>query len=198
MRERELFPEAVRRQLAPLLNDHGFRLVSESDHLMRFESETMGAEAMFDPRGEVGLEVFRLGREAPWERWTYSGMVGRASVPRLLKIASEQLQAEGAVLRREPAFFDQLAAEKWRLTEEWTAYYAGKSHGRRPGSARRTPSSPASTGYEECDAPRVSTHACASVGNVARASYVPEMIDEVISDYRPAPRRLRATLAARR
>jgi hypothetical protein len=50
----------------------------------------------------------------------------RASVSRLLEIASAQLQAEKAVLRGEPAFFDQLAAEKRRLSEEWTAYYAGK------------------------------------------------------------------------
>jgi hypothetical protein len=99
---------------------------AKSGYLVRFESGTLGAEAMFDPRGEVGVEVFRLGREAPWERWTYGGMVGRASVPRLLEIASERLQAEEPVLRGEPAFFDRLAAEKRRATEEWTAYYAGK------------------------------------------------------------------------
>ena len=124
--EHEAFAEAVARELAPLLSDHGFRLVSDSDYLVRFESETLGAEADFDPRGEVVVGVFRLGREAPWERWTYSGMVGRASVSRLLEIACERLTAEEAILRGEPSFFDRLAAEKRELAEEWTAYYSGK------------------------------------------------------------------------
>ena len=72
--EHEAFAEAVARELAPLLSDHGFRLVSDSDYLVRFESETLGAEADFDPRGEVVVGVFawaeRLrgsgGRTAGW------------------------------------------------------------------------------------------------------------------------------------
>ncbi|MGH3024773.1 MAG: hypothetical protein ACRDNI_14040 [Gaiellaceae bacterium] len=126
MDEALAFAETVRRELAFLIDHHGFRIVSESEYLVRLDSETLGAEAMFDPRGEVGLEVFRLGHEGPRERWSYTGMVGRASVPRLLQIAAEHLQAEEAVLRGDPAFFDALTRENQRLSEEWTAYYARK------------------------------------------------------------------------
>ena len=126
MSDHEAFLEAVGRELAPLLGEHGFRLVSESQHSVRFESETLGAEAHFDPRGEVDVGVFRLGREAPFERWTYSGMVGRASVPRLLEIACERLTAEEAILRGDDEFFNRLSAEKRERAEQWTAYYSGE------------------------------------------------------------------------
>jgi len=72
----EAFPEAVRRQFGPFLNDHGFQIVDESTYVVRFESDTLVAIAMLDPRGEVGLEVFRLGREAPQE----GGRTGGRSV----------------------------------------------------------------------------------------------------------------------
>jgi hypothetical protein len=124
--EHEAFAEVVARELAPLLSEHGLRLVSEDEFLVRFESATLGAEADFDPRGEVVVGVFRLGREAAWERWTYSGMVGRASVPRLLEIACERLTAEDAVLRGDEEFFDRLSTEKREAAAKWTAYYSGK------------------------------------------------------------------------
>ena len=101
-------------------------MVDECDHVVRLQSPTLGAQATVDPRGEVAIEVYRLGHEDPFDRWTWSGMVGRASLTRVLEIAMERLQADEAVLRGDSTYFDQLAMENKRISEEWTAYYAGK------------------------------------------------------------------------
>ena len=85
-------------------------------------------------RGEVEVTVFRLGRAEPWERWGYEGMVGRASLPRVLEIAGEKLLADDAVLRGDADYFDRLAQENRRLDEAWTAYYSGT--GPRPATGR--------------------------------------------------------------
>lgn len=68
----------------------------------------------------------RLASADRYEVWTYTGMVGTASVARLLEIAVEQMSADPAILRGDQAFYEQLGAEKRRQSEEWTAYYAGK------------------------------------------------------------------------
>ena len=60
------------------------------------------------------------------ERWSCTGMVGRASVPRVLEIAKEQLCGEDAVLRGDPAFFRNLGVENRRASKQWTEYYAGR------------------------------------------------------------------------
>jgi hypothetical protein len=119
----ETFQADASRELAFLV-ERGFRTVESSPHLVRWESETLGAEAILD-RGQVDVAVFRLGHEQPWERWTCTGAIGRASVSRLLQIAAERLLQEEAVLRGDRAFFEHLAARQKRESEEWTAYYEG-------------------------------------------------------------------------
>lgn len=126
MKDAETFPEIARRQLAFLIRDHGFGVVTEDQHHIRLESGSLAAEAWYDPRGEVDVRVFRLGNENPYEVWTYTGMVGTASVSRLLEIAGGQMSANPAVLRGDQSFYEQLGAESRRLSEAWTAYYAGK------------------------------------------------------------------------
>lgn len=69
--------------------------------------------------------VFRLGREAPWEKWTCTGLVGGASLERLLEIAAQRLRDEPAVLSGDAEFFDRLSADQRRAGEQWTAYCAG-------------------------------------------------------------------------
>jgi hypothetical protein len=122
----EAFPQAVRRHLAFLIQDHGFKVVEEDQHHVRFESPTLAAEAWHDPRGEVEVRVSRLESDDPHQVWTCTGMVGRASVSRLLEIAGEQMIANPDVLRGDQVFYEQLGAEKRRLSEAWTAFYAGK------------------------------------------------------------------------
>jgi hypothetical protein len=53
-------------------------------------------------------------------------MVGTASVSRLLEIAVERMNADPAILSGDHAFYGELAAENRRLSEAWTAYYAGE------------------------------------------------------------------------
>ena len=82
-------------------------------------------EAWLDPRGEVLVKLSQLGDEDPYATWTCSGMVGRASVPRLLELAAEQLRGEDALLNADAASFERLAARQRQLAQQWTAYYAG-------------------------------------------------------------------------
>jgi hypothetical protein len=122
----DTFPEIARRQLAPLIHDQGFTLVAEDQHHIRLESDSLAIEAWHDPRGEVEVSMSRLASADRYEVWTYTGMVGTASVARLLEIAVEQMSVDPAILRGDQAFYEQLGAEKRRRSEEWTAYYAGK------------------------------------------------------------------------
>ena len=120
----ESFADAVRDKLAFLLTEHGFRIVQEDGHCVRLEAASLCAEAVWDPRGEVDVNVFRRGyRESGM--WSYVGMVGKASVPRLLEIASERMRAEG-VLLGDATFYEHLAADQKTESEEWTAFYSRK------------------------------------------------------------------------
>ncbi len=57
------FGDLVRRELGFLIRDRGFRVVRETEFVVRLESEAMGVQAAFDPRGEVDVGVFRLGHD---------------------------------------------------------------------------------------------------------------------------------------
>lgn len=61
-----------------------------------------------------------------WAGWSYSGMVGRASVSRLLELALAEMQAEPAVLRGDINFYGELAERQSACSQEWTAYYSGR------------------------------------------------------------------------
>lgn len=60
----------------------------------------------------------------------YTGMVGKASVSRLLEIALAEMRADPAILCGDPEFYDALAQEKRASAHAWTEFYAG--HGPRP------------------------------------------------------------------
>jgi hypothetical protein len=122
--EGDTFPEAVRDQLDFLIVDNGFRPVREDESSVRLESATVGVEAQWDRRGEVEVRAFRIGRETWVESWSWSGMVGQASVRRLLEMAGERLLAEPKALLGDSKFFEDLEIEKRRESEAWTAYYS--------------------------------------------------------------------------
>jgi hypothetical protein len=130
----ESFAVAVRREFAFLTVDHGFQVTEEDRHRVRLESPTLVVEAFWDPRGEVAVRVSRRGHEDWAESWNFEGMVGRATVSRLLQMAGEQMRAEAPVLLGDAAYYATLSAEQNRSAQEWTAYYSGR--GPRPRSGK--------------------------------------------------------------
>lgn len=127
------FPELVRDKFAPLLTAHAFTVIEETTYEVVLESPLRQAVAVFDPRGELDVRVFPKGSEN-WEGFSYSGMVGRASVERLLEIALEQMLADPRILEADAGFYERLAAERRLDAEAWTAYYGGEAP--RPGRNR--------------------------------------------------------------
>ena len=85
---------------------------------------------MHDPRGEVDIDVFRTGSDRLCG-WSYTGIVGRASVGRLLEIALAQMREEPAILRGDAEFYDALATKNKERAHALTEYSAGR--GPRPG-----------------------------------------------------------------
>ena len=134
----DTFSEIACGELSILTGDHGFHVAAEDQQHVRLESEVVAVEVWHDPRGEVAVSVCRLDRTDPYAEWTYTGMVGSASVARVLEIGIEQMTSDPAILTGEPGFYDQLAAENRRLSEVWTAYYSGK--GPRPTASSRSSS----------------------------------------------------------
>ena len=82
----ERFPTLVRQTLIPVLARHGFEVTSEDTCCVETASQRLQARAVFDPRGELDVEVFPLGFQT-WAGWSFTGMVGRASLNRLLELA---------------------------------------------------------------------------------------------------------------
>ena len=97
------FAETISIELLPLLADHGFKVVECHASIIRLASPTMTAVAAFDRRGEFGLDIARSAD--PSERWSYNGMLGRASMQRLCELALEQLTADPRILRGDPEGF---------------------------------------------------------------------------------------------
>lgn len=58
-------------------------------------------------------------------RWS-NGMVGSASVSRLLQMAAEKMRADPAVLGGEVAYYEDLAVERRRDAGALTTFYSGK------------------------------------------------------------------------
>lgn len=127
------FPDLVQEKFGPLLTEHGLVVAAEDAHQVVLESLRLRAVVVIDPRGE--LEVRVCLKEYPdWQGWSFSGMVGRASVELLLELSLEQLKEEPRILAGDTAFFERLAAERQAESEAWTAYY-GRT-GPRPGRRR--------------------------------------------------------------
>jgi hypothetical protein len=115
---------AVRDEWSSLLAG-GFEIVEEDPHLLLLKSSIVSIRAVLDPRGEVDIDVFRTGSER-LHGWSYTGIVGRASVRRLLEIALAQMREEAAILRGDAEFYEALAAKKKARAEALTEYYAGR------------------------------------------------------------------------
>jgi hypothetical protein len=124
----------VRETWASLLAE-GFDIAAEDAHRVALASPHLSVVAVHDPRGEVEVRVFRQGTEPPYG-WSYTGMVGRASVGRLLELALAEMRAEPAILNGDPEFYATVARDKEADARAWTDYYAGQ--GPRPG-ARHLP-----------------------------------------------------------
>ena len=97
----ERFPTLVRQTLIPVLARHGFEVTSEDTCCVETVSQRLQARAVFDPRGELDVEVFPLGFQT-WAGWSFTGMVGRASLKRLLELAVEQMQSDPRILEGDP------------------------------------------------------------------------------------------------
>jgi hypothetical protein len=86
----------------------------------------MGFRAVWDPRGEVDVTLFLLELGEPVHGWHHVGAVGRASVPRLLQIARETMEADPAIVNGDVDYYRRLDAESRRASQDWTAYYERK------------------------------------------------------------------------
>ena len=124
----------VRNKWASLLAE-GFDVAEEDTYRVALASPHLSVVAVHDPRGEVEVHAFRQGTE-PHYGWSYTGMVGRASVGRLLEIALAEMRAEPAILRGDAEFYATVARDKEADARAWTDFYAGQ--GPRPG-ARHLP-----------------------------------------------------------
>jgi hypothetical protein len=112
----------VREKWASLLSQ-GFGVADESEYLVTLESPDLSIIAVHDPRGEVAVSVFRRGIDEHYG-WSYSGMVGKASVDRLLEIALAEMRADPEILDGDPEFYATVARDKKAAAHAWTDYYA--------------------------------------------------------------------------
>ena len=99
--------ELVREKWSSLLAA-GFAITSEDHGIVGLASSTVQIVAAHDPRGEVDVQVFPRDAERH-EGWSYTGMVGTASVGRLLEIALAKMRADPAILGGDAAFYARLA-----------------------------------------------------------------------------------------
>ena len=127
-------PDLVRDKWASLLSN-GFTLVTEEPRHVVLTSARLRIDVSHDPRGEVDVQVFLPGQE-PWQGWSYMGMVGNASVGRLLELALDEMQAEPAVLSGDAAFYADLAAAQRARSIEYTRWAEGKGPAPRPRRGR--------------------------------------------------------------
>jgi len=119
------FLDVVADKLAFLMSEHGFQVTEVSEHVILLDNIALSVEGVWDPRGEVDVNVFRRGQRAAG-MWSYIGMVGKASVGRLLELAGDAIRAEPCVLQADTTFYDNLAVEQKKRSIEWTAYYSRK------------------------------------------------------------------------
>jgi hypothetical protein len=125
---------ALAREKWSSLLAEGFEIVEEDPHMLLLRSSIVSVRAMLDPRGEVDVDVFRTGSDRLYG-WSYTGIVGRASVGRVLEIAHAQMTEEPAILRGDAEFYEALATQNKARAQAMTEYYAG----RRPRPGRRLP-----------------------------------------------------------
>jgi hypothetical protein len=125
----EILGELAREKWASLLSD-GFAIAEEEPHLLVLKSSNVTVRAVLDPRGELDIDVFRTGTDCH-HGWACTGIVGRASVGRLLEIALAQMLSEPTILTGDADFYNALDDEKQLQAHEMNEYLAGR--GPRPG-----------------------------------------------------------------
>ena len=116
-------PDLVRDKWASLISDDAFTMVEAGADRVVLTSHETRIVAVHDPRGEVDVAVYRHDQE-PWQGWRYAGMVGTASVARLLELALEDMKSDPRILRGDAAFYKGLGDRATTDAEAWTAYYA--------------------------------------------------------------------------
>lgn len=101
---------ALVREKRSSLGVQDFEVVDEDTHRVVLKSAAVQVETIHEPRGE--LDVFVSPRNCEWpQRWSYEGMVGRASVGRLLELALAETTAEPAILAGDFDFYERLAKD---------------------------------------------------------------------------------------
>src|SRR5262245_27630058 len=108
----------VREKWAALLAE-GFDISQEDAHRVELESSNLNLVVVHDPRGEVEVRAFRPGTEQRCG-WSYTGMVGRADVGRLLEIALAEMRAEPAILAADAEFYAAVATATEATAQAWT------------------------------------------------------------------------------
>jgi hypothetical protein len=119
----------VREKWSSLLAQ-GSAISNEDAHGVELESPNLALVVAHDPRGEVEVRAFRPGTDQHYG-WSYTGMVGRADVGRLLELALDEMRADPAILAGDAQFYATVAREKEATVHAWAEYHAGR--GPRPG-----------------------------------------------------------------
>ena len=107
----EHFPALVTDKLAPALARYGIEITSQDRWCVEMASPRVNVRAAFDPRGELDVEVYPSGSQN-WEGWSYVGMLGRASLERLLEIALVAMEADPRTLEGDPDFLAECAKQR--------------------------------------------------------------------------------------
>jgi hypothetical protein len=107
------FPELIRLHLLPVLQERGFVIVSEDDRSVDLEAGELRAQAIVSPRGEFELAIFPAGSQ-PYEGWRYFGMVGRASIERLIELGAQEVRREPRILAGDRAFYAEFNSPQER------------------------------------------------------------------------------------
>lgn len=118
------FPELVVEHLAPLVDELGFAVIEDSEHRVVLESSDLRCTCVFDPRGELDVQVSLIEKE-DWEGWTYVGMVGTASLARLLDLALDEMKKDPRVLAADVGFYSDLAERRHSDAREYNAFAQG-------------------------------------------------------------------------
>lgn len=118
------FGEIVREKWASLFGD-GFTVVRELPGTVELETLELGILVEHDPRGEVDVQVFIRGRDRRYG-WGYSGLVGRASVERLLEIALIEMRSDPRILGADREYYEAMELKRRESAEAWMTYYSRK------------------------------------------------------------------------
>lgn len=124
MQVTETLSALVREKWSSLLGQD-FEVTDEDTHRVVLKSPAVQVVTIHEPRGEVDVFVSPRNREWP-QRWSYAGMVGRASVGRLLELALVEMTAEPAILAGDFYFYERLARDNEASSLAWNEFYAGR------------------------------------------------------------------------